>query len=157
MTVFKNMTNLLIAYGDWYFFDERVTRTVIASFALMMAGSVLTGYYDLEFNALGYSWMSLNCCAQVRPWRCWLPCCEANHTPLQRWPVFSLPLNPTFSRSHQAAYVLYMRQAKKATQLSEWGMSLYNNLLCCGMMIGVTLGTGEFMEVRHCCCSVGLV
>jgi len=109
MTVFKNLTNLIIAYGDWYFFGERVTRTIIISFAMMVAGSVLTGYYDLEFNAMGYAWMSCNCCAQ-------------------------------------AAYVLYMRQGKKTTKLSEWGMSFYNNLLCCGMMIGVTFGTGEFMQ-----------
>lgn len=65
MTVFKNMTNLLIAYGDWYFFGERVTSAIVMSFGLMVVGSVLTGYYDLEFDAVGYAWMSANCIAQV--------------------------------------------------------------------------------------------
>ena len=65
VTVFKNMTNLLIAYGDWHFFGQTVTRGVIFSFALMTAGSLLTGFFDLEFNLAGYVWMSFNCLSQA--------------------------------------------------------------------------------------------
>lgn len=43
--------------------------------------------------------------------------------------------------------MLYMRQAKKSTQLSEWGMSFYNNLLCCGVMAFAAVATGEFRSV----------
>eukprot|EP01147_Barroeca_monosierra_P008636 gene8636-10296_t len=65
VTVFKNLTNLLIAYGDWYFFGQNVSGGVIFSFLMMVAGSVLTGFTDLEFSLPGYVWMSLNCVSQA--------------------------------------------------------------------------------------------
>eukprot|EP00056_Hartaetosiga_gracilis_P016022 m.242721 g.242721 ORF g.242721 m.242721 type:complete len:318 (-) comp36594_c0_seq1:132-1085(-) len=65
VTVFKNLTNLVIAYGDWYFFDQTVTRGVLLSFLLMVVGSALTGFTDLHFSLPGYIWMSLNCLSQA--------------------------------------------------------------------------------------------
>ena len=65
LTVFKNMTNLMIAFGDWYFFGQTVTPAIIGSFVVMTAGSLLVGFTDLEFNLRGYVWMSMNCLAQV--------------------------------------------------------------------------------------------
>eukprot|EP00043_Microstomoeca_roanoka_P024753 m.6656 g.6656 ORF g.6656 m.6656 type:complete len:314 (-) comp4887_c0_seq1:118-1059(-) len=65
VTVFKNMTNLLIAYGDWHFFGQTVSTGVIFSFLMMVVGSILTGFTDLEFNLPGYIWMSLNCVSQA--------------------------------------------------------------------------------------------
>ncbi|EGD77216.1 hypothetical protein PTSG_08308 [Salpingoeca rosetta] len=112
VTVFKNMTNLLIAYGDWHFFGQTVTRGVIVSFMLMVVGSILTGFTDLEFNLQGYVWMSLNCLSQ-------------------------------------ASYVLYARYAKTTTQLSEWGMSFYNNLLCVVLMSASSVFTGELFQAME--------
>ena len=40
-----------------------------------------------------------------------------------------------------------MRQAKKTTQLSEWGMSLYNNALCFFLMVATAAATGEVSKV----------
>ena len=64
-TVFKNMTNLLIAYGDYHFFGNKVTRGVAACFGLMLVGSVLSAATDLEYSAAGYAWVALNCCLQA--------------------------------------------------------------------------------------------
>ncbi|EDQ88935.1 uncharacterized protein MONBRDRAFT_25661 [Monosiga brevicollis MX1] len=65
LTVFKNMTNLVIAFGDWYFFGQTVTPGIIGSFVMMTVGSVLVSLYDLEFNLAGYVWMSFNCLSQA--------------------------------------------------------------------------------------------
>eukprot|EP00054_Salpingoeca_dolichothecata_P011119 m.61866 g.61866 ORF g.61866 m.61866 type:complete len:328 (-) comp19310_c0_seq2:125-1108(-) len=104
ITVFKNLTNLLIAYGDWYFFGQKVSRAILGSFLMMVIGSILSGYTDLQFHMEGYFWMAGNCVSQ-------------------------------------ACYVLYMRQAKKDTKLSSWGMSYYNNLL--GILI---IGLGSIFS-----------
>eukprot|EP00055_Hartaetosiga_balthica_P002896 m.139779 g.139779 ORF g.139779 m.139779 type:complete len:329 (+) comp24544_c0_seq1:176-1162(+) len=106
VTVFKNLTNLVIAYGDWYFFNQTVTTGVLLSFFMMVVGSILTGFTDLEFSLVGYIWMALNCLSQ-------------------------------------AGYVLYAKHAKTSTQLSEWGMSYYNNALCVVLMCISSVLTGE--------------
>lgn len=61
VTVFKNLTNLITVSGDVYFFGESVSYLTIASVVLMTLGAVLAGANDLEFHALGYFWMVLNC------------------------------------------------------------------------------------------------
>eukprot|EP00049_Salpingoeca_infusionum_P019846 m.363163 g.363163 ORF g.363163 m.363163 type:complete len:302 (-) comp21577_c0_seq1:202-1107(-) len=65
MTVFKNMTNLFIAFGDWYLFGQIITLAIFVSFVVMVIGSVLTGFSDLNFNLEGYVWMAINCLAQA--------------------------------------------------------------------------------------------
>lgn len=65
LTVFKNTTNLLIAWGDWYFFGQYISLGVIGSFALMVVGSVLSGLTDMQYNATGYLWMAANVLSQV--------------------------------------------------------------------------------------------
>eukprot|EP00042_Codosiga_hollandica_P024491 m.103348 g.103348 ORF g.103348 m.103348 type:complete len:323 (-) comp51568_c0_seq1:166-1134(-) len=65
VTVFKNMTNLLIAYGDWAWFGQTISRGVIISFLMMIIGSILSGFTDLEFNIYGYLWMAVNCFSQA--------------------------------------------------------------------------------------------
>jgi GDP-mannose transporter len=81
LTVFKNMTNLIIAWGDWfvvvdccvfvlflnlrYFFDQIVSVGVIGSFLMMTLGSVMSGATDLNFSLEGYLWMLGNVLSQV--------------------------------------------------------------------------------------------
>lgn len=114
------------------------------SFVLMIVGSIMTGYYDLEFSLRGYLWMATNCLSQVRKFLFNLQSgkifCRA--AVLTVWLACSVL--PHFA---QAAYVLYMRQAKKTTQLSEWGMSLYNNALCIGLMAVTAVLSGEISAV----------
>eukprot|EP01134_Creolimax_fragrantissima_P003973 CFRG3973T1 len=61
VTVFKNCTNILIAYGDKYFYNQHISTGVVLALALMVTGSVLAGWTDIEFNLVGYIWMALNC------------------------------------------------------------------------------------------------
>lgn len=63
VTIFKNLTNVLIVAGDWYYFGQPVSAGVVGSLAIMMLGALLAGYYDLAFSATGYAWMLLNCAA----------------------------------------------------------------------------------------------
>lgn len=46
----------------------------------------------------------------------------------------------------QAGYVLYMRQAKKDTNLSQWGMSYYNNVIGIAVFLPAALFTGELVD-----------
>lgn len=61
VTIFKNLTNILIVAGDWYFYKESVTMLIASSFLIMLLGAVLAAINDIEFSAVGYFWMSMNC------------------------------------------------------------------------------------------------
>eukprot|EP01136_Pigoraptor_vietnamica_P013342 Opistho-1_new@54226 len=63
VTVFKNLTNILVAYGDKYLFGQPMSRGVLASLVCMLVGSLLSCSTDLQFSAAGYAWLSLNCVA----------------------------------------------------------------------------------------------
>ncbi|OJT09807.1 GDP-mannose transporter [Trametes pubescens] len=116
-TIFKNLTIILIAYGEVIWFGGRVTGLTLVSFILMVASSIIAAWADIS-DALaigdpavaeaayglasvtgvvskmniGYFWMFLNCATS-------------------------------------AAYVLTMRKRIKLTGFSDWDTMFYNNLL----------------------------
>ncbi|KZT70751.1 UDP-galactose transporter [Daedalea quercina L-15889] len=116
-TIFKNLTIILIAYGEVIWFGGRVTGLTFVSFILMVLSSVIAAWSDIS-DALtmgdpavaeglgmlatmkgvvtnlniGYFWMFTNCVAS-------------------------------------ATYVLSMRKRIKATGFSDWDTMFYNNLL----------------------------
>jgi len=78
-TIFKNLTIILIAYGEVLWFGGSVTRMALFSFGLMVLSSVIAAWADVQhalasygqsttktndamstLNA-GYLWMSVNC------------------------------------------------------------------------------------------------
>jgi len=61
VTVFKNLTNIFIVAGDWYYHGEKVTCLIIISFGVMLVGAIMAAWTDIEFNILGYFWMAANC------------------------------------------------------------------------------------------------
>lgn len=63
ITVFKNLTNVIIVAGDWYWNDQKVTMGVVFAFGIMVVGAVAAAYTDAMFSAVGYFWMGANCCA----------------------------------------------------------------------------------------------
>ncbi|CAM9923966.1 unnamed protein product, partial [Discosporangium mesarthrocarpum] len=63
VTVFKNLTNIIIVFGDWYLNDQAVSFMIIASMVVMVVGALLASMHDLYFSPWGYFWMSANCCA----------------------------------------------------------------------------------------------
>ena len=78
-TIFKNLTIILIAYGEVLWFGGSVTRMALFSFGLMVLSSVIAAWADIKhaleshghssseataristLNA-GYIWMMINC------------------------------------------------------------------------------------------------
>ncbi|KAG0165134.1 GDP-mannose transporter into the lumen of the Golgi [Apophysomyces sp. BC1015] len=107
-TIFKNLTIILIAYGEVIWFGGSVTRLMLVSFGLMVLSSVVAGWADIsemlsaiaEQNGafFGYFWMAANC----------------------------------FS---SAAFVLYMRKRIKQTNFKDFDTVYYNNLLSIPLLI----------------------
>ncbi|CCM00390.1 uncharacterized protein FIBRA_02420 [Fibroporia radiculosa] len=116
-TIFKNLTIILIAYGEVIWFGGRVTGLTLISFVFMVFSSVIAAWADISeaFTAgdpavveglgmlatmkgvvtnlnVGYFWMFLNCATN-------------------------------------ATYVLSMRKRIKVTGFSDWDTMFYNNLL----------------------------
>ncbi|KYK57587.1 UDP-galactose transporter [Drechmeria coniospora] len=104
-TIFKNLTIIVIAYGEVLWFGGSVSALSLVSFALMVLSSVVAAWSDFSnaqgvssngatvstLNA-GYAWMLLN--------------------------VFCA-----------AMYVLSMRKAIKVTNFKNWDVMFYNNVL----------------------------
>jgi len=120
-TIFKNLTIILIAYGEVIWFGGRVTGLTLVSFVLMVLSSVVAAWADVSSISdataetmspaspglgvglelvsgmvqklnIGYMWMLVNCMAS-------------------------------------AAYVLAMRKRIKVTGFSDWETMFYNNVL----------------------------
>ncbi|KAJ7132063.1 hypothetical protein C8R44DRAFT_829373 [Mycena epipterygia] len=124
-TIFKNLTIILIAYGEVIWFGGRVTGLTFISFIFMVISSVVAAWADVtgalvdsmptgssgisatslqtvkgvvhSLN-IGYFWMLVNCLAS-------------------------------------AAYVLSMRKRIKVTGFSDWDSMVYNNLLSIPVLI----------------------
>ncbi|KID75184.1 GDP-mannose transporter, partial [Metarhizium brunneum ARSEF 3297] len=108
-TIFKNLTIIVIAYGEVLWFGGSVTPLALLSFGLMVLSSVVAAWADIQsaiagdfghadssaamstLNA-GYAWMGLN--------------------------VFCT-----------ASYVLGMRKVIKKMNFKDWDTMYYNNLL----------------------------
>lgn len=114
-TIFKNLTIIVIAYGEVIWFGGTVTPLTLASFGLMVVSSVVAAWSDIshvlstygtsssaalagaggaQLSTLnsGYLWMAVNCLAS-------------------------------------AAYVLGMRKRIKLTNFKDFDTMFYNNLL----------------------------
>ncbi|KAI1005072.1 GDP-mannose transporter [Podosphaera aphanis] len=110
-TIFKNLTIIVIAYGEVLWFGGSVTPSALFSFGLMVLSSIVAAWADIQhalygetalagtdakealstLNA-GYAWMGVN--------------------------VFCT-----------AAYVLSMRKVIKKMNFKDWDTMFYNNLL----------------------------
>lgn len=50
VTVFKNLTNIVIVTGDWWFFNQTASILVMSSMAVMVFGAIVASYHDLHFK-----------------------------------------------------------------------------------------------------------
>ncbi|KAK3812854.1 MAG: nucleotide sugar transporter [Benniella sp.] len=114
-TIFKNLTIILIAYGEVLWFGSKVTPLMLLSFVFMVLSSVIAGWSDVssflstdstdstdstevvQFNT-GYGWMALNCLSS-------------------------------------AGYVLFMRKRIKHFNFKDFDTVYYNNLLSLPVML----------------------
>lgn len=119
-TIFKNLTIILIAYGEVLWFGGSVTGMALFSFGLMVASSVIAAWADIQHALMGgrssaasskqistlnagYLWMLFNCFCS-------------------------------------AAYVLGMRKRIKLTNFKDFDTMYYNNLLSIPILIVLSLG-----------------
>ena len=61
VTVFKNITNIVVSIGDYYFFGTKVEFLVIMAFGVMLGGAVLAANNDTYMSPQGIFWMAANC------------------------------------------------------------------------------------------------
>ncbi|KAI9318610.1 hypothetical protein BX666DRAFT_2105162 [Dichotomocladium elegans] len=107
-TIFKNLTIILIAYGEVIWFGGNVTQTMLVSFMLMVLSSLIAGWADvsatlseiahMDAALLGYFWMAANCLSS-------------------------------------AAFVLFMRKRIKLFNFKDFDTVYYNNLLSIPLLI----------------------
>lgn len=112
-TIFKNLTIIVIAYGEVLWFGGSVTPLALLSFGLMVLSSVVAAWADTRhagqtaqaaealatLNA-GYAWMGLN--------------------------VFCT-----------ASYILGMRKVIKSMNFKDWDSKLHFNMIYCNCMLTV--------------------
>ncbi|ANB14168.1 Vrg4p [Sugiyamaella lignohabitans] len=103
-TIFKNVTIILIAYGEVLWFGGNVTPMALLSFLLIVLSSVVASWADITSAApgsesaaygifnLGYFWMFANCLSN-------------------------------------AGFVLFLRKRIKLTNFTDLDTMFYNNLL----------------------------
>ncbi|KAK5073608.1 GDP-mannose transporter into the lumen of the Golgi [Lithohypha guttulata] len=119
-TIFKNLTIILIAYGEVLWFGGAVSSMALFSFGLMVFSSLIAAWADIK-HALeshgtatgaaaeqlatlnsGYVWMMLNCLST-------------------------------------ASYVLYMRKRIKLTNFKDFDTMFYNNVLTIPVLLVASL------------------
>uniref|UniRef100_A0A6B2LMS3 Sugar phosphate transporter domain-containing protein n=1 Tax=Arcella intermedia TaxID=1963864 RepID=A0A6B2LMS3_9EUKA len=61
VTIFKNIQTICVALGDYLLFEEPLGKGSALSVIVMLVGSIIAGYNDLEFHTLGYFWILVNC------------------------------------------------------------------------------------------------
>mmetsp|Transcript_28632 Transcript_28632/g.42370 ORF Transcript_28632/g.42370 Transcript_28632/m.42370 type:complete len:387 (+) Transcript_28632:140-1300(+) len=61
VTVFKNITNIVVTAGDYYFFGTAVETLVKLAFGVMLAGACMAAVNDVHITPLGVFWMAANC------------------------------------------------------------------------------------------------
>ncbi|KAI8150228.1 hypothetical protein BJV82DRAFT_586367 [Fennellomyces sp. T-0311] len=113
-TIFKNLTIIMIAYGEVLWFGGSVTGMMMTSFILMTLSSAIAGWNDVAdaiasmtniyhqqtatVPLVGYFWMIFNCVSS-------------------------------------AAFVLYMRKRIKLTNFKDFDTVYYNNLLSIPLLL----------------------
>lgn len=61
ITVLKNVTNVVTALGETYFFQKKHGNKVWVALILMIISAVSGGMTDISFHAVGYAWQIVNC------------------------------------------------------------------------------------------------
>jgi len=65
VTIFKNITNIMVAGGDFFFFNASIEMLVAASFAVTLGGAVAAAWNDISSSWTGLLWMAANCVASA--------------------------------------------------------------------------------------------
>lgn len=115
-TIFKNLTMILIAYGEVLWFGGSVTRLTLFSFGLMVLSSVVAAWADISAAISSYGHGSTETTTQL--------------STLNAGYIWML-VNCLTS----AAYILGMRKRIKLTNFKDFDTMFYNNLLSIPVII----------------------
>jgi len=61
VTVFKNITNIVVAIGEYFFFESKVGFLIMLAFGIMLGGAILAAKNDVLISSNGLFWMAANC------------------------------------------------------------------------------------------------
>mmetsp|Transcript_18427 Transcript_18427/g.30551 ORF Transcript_18427/g.30551 Transcript_18427/m.30551 type:complete len:362 (-) Transcript_18427:75-1160(-) len=61
VTIYKNITNIIVTAGDFYFFHTSAETLVLVAFGVMLTGACAAAWNDMNISFLGLFWMSTNC------------------------------------------------------------------------------------------------
>ncbi|KAM3520943.1 hypothetical protein NHJ13051_006557 [Beauveria bassiana] len=111
-TIFKNLTIIVIAYGEVLWFGGQVTSLILLSFGMMVLSSIIAAWSDVQSAATasadamstlnaGYAWMFLNVLCS-------------------------------------STFVLGMRKVIRKMNFSDWDTMFYNNFLTIPIIIILT-------------------
>ncbi|KAI9844127.1 MAG: GDP-mannose transporter into the lumen of the Golgi [Thelocarpon superellum] len=109
-TIFKNLTIILIAYGEVLWFGGSVTGMALFSFGLMVMSSVIAAWADIQHALQSYGHLSTEASAKIST-------LNAGYV----WMMFNCICSAT--------YVLGMRKRIKLTNFKDFDTMFYNNLL----------------------------
>ncbi|KAK0202870.1 UAA transporter [Desarmillaria ectypa] len=128
-TIFKNLTIILIAYGEVLWFGGRVTGLTFVSFIFMVISSIIAAWSDVstateDATSMGLSGVSLENLRSMTG--------AVQHLNIG---YFWMLVNCLTS----AAYVLTMRKKIKVTGFSDWDSMFYSNLLSIPVLLVFSL------------------
>ena len=122
-TIFKNLTIILIAYGEVLWFGGSVTGMALFSFGLMVFSSVIAAWADIQHALLGHNGSQAQSAEA-----------SAKISTLNSGYIWML-----FNCFCSAAYVLGMRKRIKLTNFKDFDTMYYNNLLSIPILIACSL------------------
>ncbi|KIJ20786.1 hypothetical protein PAXINDRAFT_165630 [Paxillus involutus ATCC 200175] len=125
-TIFKNLTIILIAYGEVMWFNGRITGLTMVAFLLMVLSSILAAWTDVN---------SVTDTSDVLP-----PASAAMGIDLDLVSAMVQRLNIGYcwmvlNCLTSASYVLLMRKRIKTTGFSDWDTMFYNNMLSIPVLV----------------------
>lgn len=129
-TIFKNLTIILIAYGEVLWFGGHVSGLTLVSFALMVLSSLVAAWSDIS-SAIFLSPVTATALAAA-----------TSETSLQQVENYSELVKKhagyfwmLINCLASAGYVLAMRKRIKLTSFKDWDTMFYNNLLSIPVLV----------------------
>lgn len=119
-TIFKNLTIILIAYGEVLWFGGSVTSMALFSFGLMVLSSVIAAWADIQAALAGYGSDTTDTSDKIST-------LNAGYV----WMMFNCFCTAT--------YVLGMRKRIKITNFKDFDTMYYNNLLSIPILLVCSL------------------
>ncbi|KAH8879386.1 GDP-mannose transporter [Thozetella sp. PMI_491] len=118
-TIFKNLTIIVIAYGEVLWFGGSVSPMSLLAFGLMVLSSVVAAWADIQaaINGIGHTGDSTAALSTLNAGYAWM----------------SLNVFCTSS------YVLGMRKVIKKMNFKDWDTMFYNNLLTIPVLVVCSL------------------